>query len=225
MGSYLSAFVSRLTLGSIRHGSLQTHDELKASIIMPRSLSKQQQFNEKMLPDLAASTTLRPLEEPPVTTTASPAHTSLPPRPAISPLPDSEETFDDTQTASEFIELLRSAPTLGAFRDSLSEGFHATSWTSSLALAILHAIEGAINANIPLGPIQEAVERARKDVDSWVAEHPVMAKVIVTIVALGVLAYITPWVLEALGFASLGPRLGEFIPSFDDWVLFLGVIV
>lgn len=60
-----------------------------------------------------------------------------------------------------------------------------------------------------------ALERARADAAGWVREHPVLAGVLGTVVALGVLAVLVPWVVEVgLGFEVLGPRLGEFLFSF-----------
>lgn len=62
---------------------------------------------------------------------------------------------------------------------------------------------------MPLGAAKEVVETARRDVEGWVEEHPVMAGVVAMIVALGVLVVVAPWVVEGLGFGGLGVRLGE----------------
>ncbi|KAK3703771.1 hypothetical protein LTR37_014217 [Vermiconidia calcicola] len=42
------------------------------------------------------------------------------------------------------------------------------------------------------------------------SQHPVFAAAIVTVVAIGILVLLVPWVVEALGFAELGPVEGSF---------------
>lgn len=57
------------------------------------------------------------------------------------------------------------------------------------------------------GPLKEAYTKAcdaALAVEGFVKEHPVF----VTVIALGVLVMLTPWVLEVLGFAELGPVEG-----------------
>ena len=43
-------------------------------------------------------------------------------------------------------------------------------------------------------------------------EHPLLATAIVCIIVFGILMLISPWVLEAFGFAELGPIEGSAIP-------------
>lgn len=88
--------------------------------------------------------------------------------------------------------------------------FKTTYWTETLALAILNAITAAIEAGVLLGAAKEVVKTAKKDVEGWIREHPVMAGVVAMIIALGVLVVVAPWVVEGLGFGGLGVRLGEF---------------
>ena len=59
--------------------------------------------------------------------------------------------------------------------------------------------------------MSDAIDRAESTAWEFTKEHPVYAALIAagTIIALGVLAMLTPWVLEALGFEALGPRAGE----------------
>ncbi|KAL3457875.1 hypothetical protein BJX64DRAFT_267942 [Aspergillus heterothallicus] len=55
----------------------------------------------------------------------------------------------------------------------------------------------------------DALTRA-KDAITWLAdEHPVYA----TLLAIGVLAILPPWVIETLGFGELGPIEGSFAAS------------
>lgn len=56
----------------------------------------------------------------------------------------------------------------------------------------------------------KACEEA-KAIEEFVAEHPVATAVIV----LGILVLVAPYVLEALGFAKLGPVEGEWVARFQ----------
>ncbi|KFY83307.1 hypothetical protein V500_10100, partial [Pseudogymnoascus sp. VKM F-4518 (FW-2643)] len=165
MGVYLSTLFGRLTRSTttIQHKQPNyAYRELKTPL--PTHL---EQFNEKSL----------------LYTT-----TSTPPT--------------DTQLADEFAGLLLFSRTPQLFRQDLSAtfppppksaaDFSTTSWTESLALAILNAITTAIEAGVPFGAAKEVVETARRDVEGWVGEHPVMAGVVAMIVALGVLVVVAP---------------------------------
>ena len=54
---------------------------------------------------------------------------------------------------------------------------------------------------------------AAMSIEELAREHPVLTGVFCTVVALGILVILAPYVLEALGFAELGPIEGE---SFCD---------
>lgn len=181
MGVYLSTLFGRLTRSTttVQHKQLNYAYRELKAPLPPRL----EQFNEKSL----------------LYTTTSTSPT-------------------DTQLADEFAGLLLFSRTPHSFRHDLSAAFPppqssydftTTSWTESLALAILHAITAAIEAGVPLGAAKEVVETARRDVEGWVGEHPVMAGCVAMIVALGVLVVVAPWVVEGLGFGGLGVRLGE----------------
>lgn len=84
-------------------------------------------------------------------------------------------------------------------------------WRQNVAKLVLEKLTKAlINSHDKLGPaVRDAYEKAwevAKGIEGFVIEHPVMC----TIIALGVLAIMAPWVLEALGFAELGPINGSF---------------
>jgi hypothetical protein len=83
-------------------------------------------------------------------------------------------------------------------------------WTERVASWVLAKLERALNDTAKLqGPLKEAYDRACEAalaVNGFVQEHPVFC----TVVALGVLVIIAPWVIEALGFAELGPVEGMF---------------
>ncbi|KAI4605939.1 hypothetical protein J4E83_010365 [Alternaria metachromatica] len=84
-------------------------------------------------------------------------------------------------------------------------------WRTTLAQHILSRLTTALRASHEeLGPtISSACDtawEAAQSIEGFVIEHPVMC----TVIALGVLAIVAPWVLEALGFAELGPVEGTF---------------
>ncbi|KAJ4297748.1 hypothetical protein N0V90_005643 [Kalmusia sp. IMI 367209] len=78
-------------------------------------------------------------------------------------------------------------------------------WTEKVAEWVLTKLEQTLREAEKLkGPLKEAYEKACEAavaVEGFVKEHPVF----VTVVALGVLVIIAPWVLEVLGFGELGP--------------------
>jgi ElaB/YqjD/DUF883 family membrane-anchored ribosome-binding protein len=85
----------------------------------------------------------------------------------------------------------------------------ASGWRSNMAKYVLEKLTAALQASHErLGPtIRSAYHRAweaAQSIQGFVIEHPVMC----TVIALGVLAVVAPWVLEALGFAELGPVQG-----------------
>jgi len=89
-------------------------------------------------------------------------------------------------------------------------------WTESLAEGILTAftflLAKAIELKISITPIiQDAVDKVVEagkqtaELAEWfVEEHPVWTGVILTLVALGVLWLLWPWILGALGFGEEG---------------------
>ena len=85
----------------------------------------------------------------------------------------------------------------------------ASGWRTNLAQRVLERLTTALQASHEkLGPtISNACDKvweAARSIEGFVIEHPIMC----TVIALGVLAIIAPWMLEALGFAELGPIEG-----------------
>lgn len=87
-------------------------------------------------------------------------------------------------------------------------------WKEYLAEKVLEMLGAALQgAHEKLGPaIRDAYNKAWKvanEIEGFVTRHPVMC----TVIALGVLVVIAPWVIEALGFAELGPVEGTYTDS------------
>jgi len=78
------------------------------------------------------------------------------------------------------------------------------SWYDGVAKAVLEGLERAIELGQEMGPVmKEAFERAVaavNNVKEWVEANPVKT----TLIALGVLALMVPWMLAFLGFSEAG---------------------
>lgn len=84
-------------------------------------------------------------------------------------------------------------------------------WKERLAGKVLEKLGAALQgAHDKLGPaVRDAYNKAwqaANEIEGFVVQHPMMC----TVIALGVLVIIAPWVIEALGFAELGPMEGAY---------------
>lgn len=84
-------------------------------------------------------------------------------------------------------------------------------WKECLAEKVLEKLGAALQgAHDKLGPaIRDAYNKAwdvANKIEGFIIQHPVMC----SIIALGVLVIIAPWIIEALGFAELGPVEGMY---------------
>jgi hypothetical protein len=105
-----------------------------------------------------------------------------------------------------------------ALQADLQSAIHAYGWYDGLAHAILAALENAIKLREEMGPAvkaayEKAVEAVNK-VKEWAEAHPEMATVIVTLIALGIIALMVPWLMAYLGFAEEGIIEGKFVTCF-----------
>ncbi|CAN9204461.1 unnamed protein product [Alternaria alternata] len=111
------------------------------------------------------------------------------------------------ETADNVIAILLTTSLTGpALHMQLDSVVGASGWRSNMAKYVLEKLTAALQASHErLGPtIRSAYHRAweaAQSIEGFVIEHPVMC----TVIALGVLAVVAPWVLEALGFTELGP--------------------
>ncbi|OWY57060.1 hypothetical protein AA0119_g9687 [Alternaria tenuissima] len=116
------------------------------------------------------------------------------------------------ETADNVVAILLTTSLTGpALHMQLDSVVGASGWRSNMAKYVLDKLTAALQASHErLGPtIRSAYHRAweaAQSIEGFVIEHPVMC----TVIALGVLAVVAPWVLEALGFAELGPVQGTF---------------
>ncbi|KFY20892.1 hypothetical protein V491_03339 [Pseudogymnoascus sp. VKM F-3775] len=80
-------------------------------------------------------------------------------------------------------------------------------WTENIAKAILGGVENGLRQGIKMGgAMAEAFEKAFSEASGFAHDHPFFC----ALIAVGILAILMPWLLEALGFAELGPLEGTF---------------
>ncbi|KAI3391561.1 hypothetical protein diail_7155 [Diaporthe ilicicola] len=113
--------------------------------------------------------------------------------------------------ADDFIDILRISEKGGKdFERRLKNVVSVDSWTEDVAMYILQGVEALVQHHYTVGEVvRDAINKstdAAEAIFDSAKDHPVL----VTIVALGVLAIIAPWVLEALGFGELGPVADTF---------------
>ncbi|KAF5701747.1 lincomycin-condensing protein [Fusarium globosum] len=124
---------------------------------------------------------------------------------------DAKSTFIEMNPLTSIISCLtgQSAPT----QSSLQVSEINTNSKLTTAQPVLYADDAASQFIWLAKPMAEAVKRATNTALEFAKEHPVYAGLIAagTIVAIGVLVeFELIWVLRALGFDEIGPRVGSF---------------
>ncbi|KAL4979013.1 hypothetical protein BDW66DRAFT_128354 [Aspergillus desertorum] len=115
--------------------------------------------------------------------------------------------------ASEIVAKILTADCPYALHKELNDQISTTGWTEVIAKATLHGLENAIKAGAKMAKAAaDAVTQAKEAAIGFATEHPVYA----TLIALGVLAVLTPWILEVLGFGELGPIEGSFAARWQS---------
>ncbi|KAK1589918.1 uncharacterized protein LY79DRAFT_517007 [Colletotrichum navitas] len=115
------------------------------------------------------------------------------------------------EAAGEFVDILRTAEKGGKdLERRLRNVVTANSWTEEIAKHILRGVEALVRHRDTIGQVVRGATDAAADAAErffdFAADHPVF----VTLVAIGVLVAVAPWVLEALGFGELGPVANTF---------------
>jgi hypothetical protein len=115
--------------------------------------------------------------------------------------------------ASDIVTKILTADSIDALHKELSDQISTTSWKEALAKATLKSLENAIKTGAKMAKAAaDAVAQAKKAAIGFATEHPVYA----TLIALGVLAVLTPWILEVLGFGELGPIEASFAARWQS---------
>jgi hypothetical protein len=111
---------------------------------------------------------------------------------------------------NEMIQTILMAEKNGSLLPSrLRDIIGAETWKEAIAKAILSNLEQLIqrNPNTIGRALHEAIEitdEVVQEIFQFAADHPVLC----TLIALGVLVLIAPWLIEALGFGELGHSEG-----------------
>ncbi|KAH8591319.1 hypothetical protein B0O99DRAFT_519737 [Bisporella sp. PMI_857] len=118
----------------------------------------------------------------------------------------------DEAKATEILNILFNAEKEGkALRDRIEKEVSTTGWKDSLAVAILTKFEEMLDECKPMAQtMTDAYLRAKEGAEIFVSQHPVLAGVLLTVIAIGVLYILLPWVIEVLGFAEAGPVEGSW---------------
>lgn len=128
----------------------------------------------------------------------------------------------DKEISQQIVHILLTIENNGpALRRELNDVVGAQGWTEAIACSILACLEQVIKeGREKLGQVlNEAIERAENavnDLFEFSKEHPYLVAGFVTIVAIGILVYMAPWVVEALGFGELGPVAGKSESTFSS---------
>ncbi|KAG6019356.1 hypothetical protein E4U41_003275 [Claviceps citrina] len=131
----------------------------------------------------------------------------------------------------DVVACLRSAGHGDDLGQQLGEVVGATGWSEALARNVLAVLERALkDGRETMGPaMRDAYDKAIAMAElefgqlvQTVKHHPTetVCAVFLTVVALGVLAVLAPYILELLGFGELGPIAGEVFPASAHCCLF-----
>lgn len=94
---------------------------------------------------------------------------------------------------------------------TLQDIVHSCGWYEGLAKRVLDLLVDALKTGKAMaGAMKEAYDKAAAIASDFVHKNPVLTAVIATVVAIGILAILAPWAVEALGFGELGPIEGSF---------------
>lgn len=121
---------------------------------------------------------------------------------------------DDTaQSANSFVDTLFVAEKNGIeLRLALDGIIRTNGWKQNFARAVFEALQKAIETARPMGDalreIYKKVVRVVDDIEGFIKDHPILC----ALIALGILVLLSPWVIEALGFAEGGILEGENCP-------------
>ncbi|KAK7747353.1 hypothetical protein SLS53_001606 [Cytospora paraplurivora] len=129
------------------------------------------------------------------------------------------------EIAIDIVTILHTAEKNGdQLRRDLDDTISTTAggWTEGICKATLSKLVDLISSEnrAKLGPaMEEALEKAEEVADSifdFARDHPEAVAIFVTILAIGVLWFMAPWVLEVLGFAAEGPIEGSFAAWWES---------
>ncbi|KAM7190796.1 hypothetical protein V8F20_009592 [Naviculisporaceae sp. PSN 640] len=163
----------------------------------------------------------------PVGPLCSKNHPSLmekPPRPTPPPstTPNDGPNKDPDSVVAEIITLLRTAEKKSiTLTNRLDETVGTEGWTEWIAQKIFASLEdvlreGREKLGLAMQTAYDAANTAAEAVFNFKRDHPVAFAGLLTIIAVGILVVLAPVVVEALGFAELGPVEGSFAAWWES---------
>ncbi|KAJ5823422.1 hypothetical protein N7447_005762 [Penicillium robsamsonii] len=114
--------------------------------------------------------------------------------------------------ASTIVTKILNADTPYSLHKEVSEELSAEGWSDAIAQAILRGLENAVKAGADMAQAaSDAAAKSKNAAVGFATDHPVYA----TLIAMGMLALLTPLALEMLGFAESGPVAGSFAAAWQ----------
>ncbi|KAI3113865.1 hypothetical protein CBS147330_9815 [Penicillium roqueforti] len=127
------------------------------------------------------------------------------------PLPSTSSRSPES-VASSIVTKILTAEDPYELHKHLNEEISTNGWSDAIASATLHGLENAIRAGAEMArAAADAATQSKNAAFDFVTDHPVYA----TLIALGILALLTPWALEIIGFGDLGPIEGSFAAAWQ----------
>ena len=125
-----------------------------------------------------------------------------------------EEAAD--RIVNAFFEANEGGPALLAHMDGIAR--QAGGWSQWLAEQIRKGMEVALKAgkemNAALAAAYDKACEAATVFEHFAKDHPLATEIFITVIAIGVLAILAPYVIEILGFGEFGPIEGELASAF-----------
>lgn len=122
-------------------------------------------------------------------------------------------TTTTDHAASNIVTTILTSPTTIELHKTVNEQVTVTGWTDSLVEAILQGLKSAVEAGAHVArPAADALKKATDAAVGFAKEHPVYT----TLIALGILFVLLPWVLEVLGFGELGVIEGTWAARWQS---------
>lgn len=125
--------------------------------------------------------------------------------------PDIQIMREEERLASEIIRVMfKAEKDEDEIHTAIRSLVRTNGWYERLAQRILDKLVEALKKGAQMGRVmKKAFNKASEKAEEFVKDHPVFTAVLVTVVAIGILVLLVPWVVEALGFGELGPIEGK----------------
>ncbi|KAK8118181.1 uncharacterized protein PG998_006462 [Apiospora kogelbergensis] len=123
---------------------------------------------------------------------------------------------------ADVVSILRSAEKEGVeLAKKVGDTVGAEGWTEWIAEGILNGIKAILDESPEKmgNAMKVAYDRASEAADAlfqFTKDHPIATAGLLTIIAVGILVILAPAVVEALGFAELGPIEGSFAAWWES---------